>query len=99
METEQMTAEVSAALARTRRRARYLEEATGIGPWSHLASAVIFTGIGLSLIASSDADWSLGTLGLILVISSTGGWQYQRLNARVNALTRLLSDVGYPGEA
>jgi len=99
METEQMTAEVSAALARTRRRARYLEEATGIGPWSHLACAVISAGVGLYLFASSDADLSLGTLGLILVLSSIGGWQYHRLNARVNALTKLLSEVGYRGEA
>ena len=55
--------------------------------------------VGFYFIASNDADLSLGTLGLILVLSSIGGWQYHRLNARVNALTKLLSEVGYPGEA
>jgi hypothetical protein len=99
MGTEQVTGEVSAALARTRRRARYLEEATGLGPWSHLVNAGILVAVGIWLIASSDGALSTGTMGVILVLSSIGGWQYQRLNARVNALTKLLTEVGYPGEA
>jgi hypothetical protein len=99
METDHVTAEVSAALARTRRRARYLEEATGLGPWSHLVSAGISVIVGSWLIVSSDSDLSLGTVGLIVVFSSIGGWQYHRLTTRVNALTKLLAEVGYPGEA
>lgn len=102
METEQVspiTGEVSAALARTRRRARYLEEAAGLGPWSHLVSAGISVAVGIWLIVSSDGEMSLGTVGIIIVLSSIGGWQYQRLNARVNALAKLLTEVGYPGEA
>jgi hypothetical protein len=83
MGTEQVTGEVSAALARTRRQARYLEEATGLGPWSHLVSAGIPVAVGISD-RFNEADCS-GTVGLILVLSSIRGWRCQRLNP-VNAL-------------
>ena len=97
MGTEPMTAEVSAALARTRRRARYLEAAEP--GWMHLLSAAISVAIGIYLIGSSDAEVSRGTVGLVMILSSFGAWQYHRLATRVEALTKLLAEVGYPGEA
>ena len=66
MGTEPMTAEVSAALARTRRRARYLEAAEP--GWMHLLSAAISVAIGIYLIGSSDAEVSRGTVGLVMIL-------------------------------
>ena len=95
----QVASEVSAVRARARRRARYLEEATGPGPRSHLVSAGVSVAVGILLVVSGGGEIPLGTLGFLALLSSIGGWQYQRLNARVNALTKLLAEVGHPGEA
>jgi hypothetical protein len=99
MRTEPLPAEVSAALARTRRRARYLEDATSNGHRSRIVSYVLTAAIGIYLIVTRDAALSTGTMGFLIVFASISGWQFHRLTTRVNALTKLLTDVGYPGEA
>jgi len=40
-----------------------------------------------------------GVFGLLLLVSVIGGWQHRRLKGRVDALTKLLTEVGYPGQA
>ena len=88
MENERTAADISAALAGVRRRARYLEEA---GRWSWSWSALIQLAVPLALaiymIASSDGEIPRATLGLVLLVSAGAAWQIRRLHSRVEEIT------------
>jgi hypothetical protein len=100
MDTERTSAEVNAALAEVRRRARHLAEAQGSWSWSEALSLVVPVGIALYFIYKGAPDLSGdGLFGIVFLVSVIGGWQHRRLRARVDALTKLLTEAGYPGEA
>ena len=100
MDTERTNAEVSAALAAVRRRARYVAEAQGSWSWSEALSLVVPVDIALYFIYKGAPDLSGdGLFGIVFLVSAIGGWQHRRLRARVDALTKLLTEAGYPGEA
>jgi hypothetical protein len=100
MDTERTNAEVSAALAAVRRRARYLAQAEGSWSWSEALYLLLPLGIALYFIYKGAPDWpGDGMFGWVFLVAVIGGWQHRRLQARVDALTKLLTEVGYPGEA
>jgi hypothetical protein len=37
--------------------------------------------------------------GMVLFVSAVGGWQHDRLRRRVDAMSKLLIEIGYPGGA
>ncbi|MEZ5316211.1 MAG: hypothetical protein R2752_02310 [Vicinamibacterales bacterium] len=90
-------AAVSAALARSRRRARLLEQAEDSG-WGDVVAPTVFLAAAANAFFFDTMDASLTAA---VVLTALGGllWQQRRLRARVNALTRLLAEIGYPGEA
>jgi hypothetical protein len=100
MEVERTTAEVSAALAAVRRRARYLAEAEGSWSWSDALNLIVPSGFALYFIYKGAPDLTGdGLFGLVFLASVIGGWQHRRLRARVDALTKLLTEIGYSGQA
>jgi hypothetical protein len=98
MQPDPTPIEVSAALAQVRRRASLLDQASGNWSWHELW---LFVPLGFSIyLGLSGADQvGSGTAGLILFGATLGGWQYHRLRARVDALTKLLTEIGHPDEA
>jgi hypothetical protein len=100
MDSERTTAEVSAALAAVRRRARYLAQSEGSWSWSEALNLLIPLSVAGYFIYKGYPDWPGNSVfGLLLFVSVLGGWQHRRLRARVDALTKLLTELGYPGEA
>ena len=100
MEKELTTQEVNAALAAVRRRARYLAEAEGSWSWSEVLNLLVPFGVAGYFTLKGAANWpGEGLVGLVLVVSAVGGWQLRRLRARVDALTRLLTEIGFPDAA
>jgi hypothetical protein len=100
MDTEQLGSDVSAALAAVRRRARYLAEAEGSWHWWEATNLVVMVGIAVYLIYQGGPNPpGNATFGLVFLVSAISGWQIRRLKGRVDALTRLLSEIGYPGGA
>lgn len=101
MAIEQTSADVSAALAGVRRKARHLAQAEGSWSWTEFVHAAVPASLAVYMIFShaDESTWSASTLGLLLLVSVIAGWQHRRLKARVDALTKLLTEVGYPGEA
>ena len=100
MDTEETSSDVSAALASVRRRARYLAEAEGSWNWSEVANFAVLIGIaGYLMFLGAPNPPGNFTFGLVFLVSATAGWQNRRLKARVDALTKLLSEIGYPGSA
>ena len=98
MGPDQTPADVSAALASVRRRARLLSQAEGNWSWTDAVSLTIPAAIALYLVFTAETEsWSL--LGFVLLSSAIGGWQLRRLRTRVEALTKLLTEIGYPGDA
>jgi len=98
MEIEQIPADVSGALARVRRRARYLADAEGSWSWGEFVPVVGFAALAVYLIVWREPEWSPGTLGPLFLVSAIAGWQHSRLKRRVDALTKLLAEIGSPGE-
>ena len=92
MESESVAARVGDELVRTGRRAKYLKEASGIGPWSDIVLAGLMFGPGVWLILL-DPSPAPSMAGVMLVFSSFFGWHYRRLTNRVNALAKLLAEV------
>ena len=100
MDAERTTAEVSAAMAAVRRRARYLAEAEGSWSWSEALNLLVPLGVAVYFIYRGAPEWpGDGVFGFVLLVSVIGSWQHRRLGARLDALTKLLTTVGYPGEA
>ena len=99
MDTERTTAEIGAALAGVRRRARLLEQAWGAWSWRELWYPLTLVIAGILVVWGLDDDVSRGTLGLILVVATLAGWRLHRVNARVDALRDLLTEIGYSREA
>jgi hypothetical protein len=98
MDSEQSATDVSAALAAVRRRARYLAEVEGSWTWPEATNLVVLVGIAVYLIYQGAPNPpGNATFGLVFLVSAIGGWQHRRLKARVEALTKLLSEIGYPG--
>ena len=95
---DQTQIEVSAALANVRRRARLLEDSRGGWSWRDLGVMVPLA-MSIYLIFSGSAEVSQSTVGLILLATVIGAWQHHRLRVRVEAMSRLLTEIGYPGEA
>ena len=90
--------EVSVALAPVRRRARLLEEARRPAPWTEWFWLVLAISVSGYLILSDDLI-SNSSVGYILLLSAITGFQIRRLQSRVDALTKILTEIGYPGEA
>jgi Zn-dependent protease with chaperone function len=90
--------DVSAALAGVRRQARLLEEARGTWSWRELTFLPLFVVATFWMWSGSD-DFSNSAFGSVLVVATVAGWQHQRLRTRVDALTKLLTEIGYPREA
>jgi hypothetical protein len=100
MDTEQSGSDVSAALAAVRRRARYLSEAEGSWNWAEAMNLIVMVGIaGYLMLQGAPNPPGNFTFGLVFLVSAISGWQIRRLKGRVDALTRLLSEIGYPGGA
>jgi hypothetical protein len=99
MDIEETNPDVSAALSTTRRRARYLAKAEGEWTWSEVAQLAFQMAMAAYFLYRGAPNWDVAPIfGLILFVSAIGGWQIRRLRARVDALTRLLSDIGYSAE-
>jgi hypothetical protein len=90
--------EVSAALAGVRRRARLLEDSRGGWAWRDLAILPLLA-LATYLMFSASDEFSNATFGAILLVSGLGAWQHDRLRRRVDALSTLLTEIGYTGEA
>ena len=98
MGTELSAIEVSAALAGARRRARLLDEAQGASHWTEWLSVSLGVAVAAYLIITDEVHSTSGA-GFALLLSAVAGTQIRRLQKRVDALTRLLRDIGYPDEA
>ena len=98
MGTELPAIEVSAALAGVRRRARLLAEAQGASHWTEWLSVSLGVGAAAYLIFIDEVHSTSGA-GFALLVSAIVGTQLRRLQKRVDALTGLLRDIGYPDEA
>jgi hypothetical protein len=98
MKSESSPVEVSMALASARRRARLILAAEGGWSWHQLWFALPLAW-GAYLLLGGPETFSDTTTGLLLVVFAAGGWQHQRLSARIEALTKLIADIGYPREA
>ena len=93
METDKAAIEVNAALNAVRRRARYLAQAEGSWSWSEALALALCLGIAAFFIYKGAPEWpGDGAYGMLLFISVLAGWHHRRLSARVDALTKLLSE-------
>lgn len=98
MDKEIPELQVSAALAGVRRRARLLAEAQGASHWTEWLGIALGVGAAGYLILSDEASSTNGA-GFALLVSVVVGARLRRLQRRVEALTQLLRDIGYPDEA
>jgi len=104
MDPELIAAEISAALAGTRRRARLLELASGRHSRWQLCFALVMAVAGCVLGWRSIGEVSIDevsrfTIVLFIMLVVGMGVGFNRLQRRVDALTKLLAEIGYPGEA
>jgi hypothetical protein len=56
-------------------------------------------GVAIYFGLSDSAEISRSSLSLIMFAPIIRGWQHHRLRMRVDALSKLLTEIGYPGEA
>jgi hypothetical protein len=75
-----------------------LEEAGRSGHWTEWMGLVLSVAVSAYLILSDDVI-STNSIGLVILLSSIAGWQIRRLHSRIDALTKILAETGYPGEA
>jgi CDP-diglyceride synthetase len=92
-------AEISAALAGIRRHSRLLEQASGRQSWWGFTFTAAFA------VGACATGWYLvdevspGIFALFIVLALAVGVADNQLQRRVDAITRLLAEIGYPGKA
>jgi len=97
METDKAAIEVNAALNAVRRRARYLALAEGSWSWPEVVSGAALISWGLYMVARGAFD-TPGLGAAFFLTAAAGGWHYQRLKTRVDALTKLLAEFEASGD-